>query len=337
MVSVGFNITAKNDALRPMGMDELLSCLTNPDEKQVRRITQLRNIKELDRNAYKRMKVQLPYIVCARFEPAVRRTENFASTERFIIDIDSISSHGQDPDALFRSLCADRRVEMAFRSPGMDGIKLMMRLSERCFDAGVYSLFYKAFVRAFAQEHAISDMVDTSTSDVCRACFLSMDKETYYNPDAEPVCMSDYLPQEDDQAAFFDLEHEIMQAERSSQEEAAPVLRQSDPADEVMGRIKAVLCPRPARPAPQPVLVPQALEDVKSDVKKLVEHVGLQMCEMRNIQYGVKFVMKAGMRLAEVNLFYGKRGFSVVVSPRRGTCAELNGLVGEMLRQYFLQ
>lgn len=32
----------------------------------------------------------LPYFVCAKFDPAVRRLENFASTSCFVVDIDKI-------------------------------------------------------------------------------------------------------------------------------------------------------------------------------------------------------------------------------------------------------
>ena len=36
-----------------------------------------------------------------------------------------------------------------------------------------------------------------------------------------------------------------------------------------------------------------------------------------------------GLKKAEVNLFYGKRGFTVVKSPRSGTDATLNGLLAD--------
>lgn len=38
-----------------------------------------------------------------------------------------------------------------------------------------------------------------------------------------------------------------------------------------------------------------------------------------------------GMKQAEVNLFYGKRGFSVVQSPRTGTNADLNQLMANLI------
>ena len=37
------------------------------------------------------------------------------------------------------------------------------------------------------------------------------------------------------------------------------------------------------------------------------------------------------MKQAEINLFFGKKGFSVVQSPRTGTNAELNQLMADLI------
>ena len=46
--------------------------------------------------------------------------------------------------------------------------------------------------------------------------------------------------------------------------------------------------------------------------------------------------MQLGKREAEINLFYGKRGFSVVQTPRSGTNAELNDLMAELIDNFLL-
>lgn len=333
MVSLGTCITIKNDALRSIGTEQLLACLTNTNSEFAGRINQLRSIKDIDRDAYKRLKTQLPYIVCAVFNPAVRKTENFASTDSFIIDIDSVSESGRNLEGLFRTLCADRRVILAFRSPGKDGIKVMMRLAEKCYDASLYSLFYKAFALTFGRQYCIRDIVDMRVSDVCRACFLSIDPDAYYNPDAECVRLSEYLPQTDT-TAFFDFKHEVEKAEKSARDAAAVEVRPVDPSDVVMDRIKAVLRTRNSKPVQRNVYVPEAIEDIKSGIKEMLEDAGVRVTELRNIQYGVKLMMKVGMRCAEINVFYGKKGYSVVESPKRGTCRELNELTGKLIRQH---
>lgn len=37
---------------------------------------------------------------------------------------------------------------------------------------------------------------------------------------------------------------------------------------------------------------------------------------------------------AEINLFYGHKGYSVVESPKRGTSMELNGMMAQLIDDY---
>ena len=333
MISTGSCITVKNDPLSPTGIEQVLSWLTSPGTDLSSRIKQLRSIREIDRDAYKRLKVQLPYIVCGTFDPPIRRTENFASADSFIIDIDAASENGRDVDELFATICGDSRVALAFRSPSMDGIKVMFKFAEKCYDASLYSLFYKAFATTFSRQYNLEGLVDMRVSDVCRACFLSVDPCAYHNPCAEPVRLGDYLPLDDTQA-LSDLKHELVRVEKQAVVRMAQPAHTSDPADAVIDRIKAVLAPRNHKPVNRDVYVPAAIDEVKSGIKETLENVGLTVTEMRNIQYGVKVMMKAGMRCAEINVFYGKRGYSVVETPKKGTSQELNVMTGKLIRSY---
>lgn len=62
--------------------------------------------------------------------------------------------------------------------------------------------------------------------------------------------------------------------------------------------------------------------------------MGLQVTEIHNIQYAKKIRARLGHRDAEINLFYGKRGFSVVISPRLGTDEELNTLLADLVKRF---
>ena len=46
--------------------------------------------------------------------------------------------------------------------------------------------------------------------------------------------------------------------------------------------------------------------------------MGLNVEEVRDIHYGKKFVFRREHDFAEINVFYGKSGFTVVISPKRG-------------------
>ncbi|WP_211835053.1 hypothetical protein [Porphyromonas levii] len=55
---------------------------------------------------------------------------------------------------------------------------------------------------------------------------------------------------------------------------------------------------------------------------------------MINISYGKKIRASVGTNKAEINLFFGKRGYSVVQSPRTGTSAELNEALAKMVESF---
>ena len=49
-----------------------------------------------------------------------------------------------------------------------------------------------------------------------------------------------------------------------------------------------------------------------------------------------KIRAKIGLKEAEVNIFYGKRGFSVVQSPRTGTSADMNRMLADLIEGFLL-
>lgn len=91
MISAASNIRDINEELKKMPMRHLYDAIRNPRESTKSLLRQLRIVKQLNPNQYATLKRQLPYFVCAMFNPPYRKTENFAYTEYFIIDIDHIS------------------------------------------------------------------------------------------------------------------------------------------------------------------------------------------------------------------------------------------------------
>lgn len=333
MLSVGSNIISSADALNKVKVDYLYHSLRNPKPEIVSRMNQLRIIRNLDTKQYSMLKRQLPYVVCGMFNPPYRRTENFAYTEYFILDIDHIYDKGLDVGQIKERLKTDPRVVLCFLSPSEDGLKVLFRLKERCYDAGLYSLFYKAFLKDFSMHYGLEQVIDERTSDVCRACFVSIDADAYYNPDAETVDMDFYLPK-DDVSMLFDLKASLAKEAKEQASSMEKEERSIDPDADVMQRVKALLNPKVAtkqKPAPY---VPQRLDEIMDELTQYVEETGVQLYEVQNIQYGKKLRFRMGQKLAEVNLFYGKRGFSVVQTPRGGTSAELNELMVQLINGF---
>ena len=187
MISIGKNIRSSMDSLEKSELKSVYDKIWMPDSDLQPLVAQLRKMRQLDVSRYKECKKELPYIVCGIFNPPFRKTENFAYTEYFAIDIDNLSEKQQSLEDIKQRMKADDRVVMAFTSPSEDGLKLILRLKERCYDSGLYSMFYKVFARKFSEQYGLEQVVDTKTCDVSRACFLSWDPDAYFNPDATPV------------------------------------------------------------------------------------------------------------------------------------------------------
>lgn len=336
MISVGKSLLNNAEPLKKVTIDYLYHSLRNPKPEVESRIRQLRIVRDIDSKQYALLKRQLPYFVCGMFNPPYRKNENFAFTEYFIVDIDHLSDKEIDINQLFVKLAQDPRIMLLFRSPGEDGLKLLFKLQERCYDATIYTLFYKVFIKQLSAQYQLEQVVDSRTSDVSRACFISMDAHAHYRPDAECVSFNDYIDKEDT-SGLLRLKKEIEKEERS-QETAVEVPPEAnkdiDPDEQTMQHIRSLLNPKAAKRVQEAPFVPSELDEIISDLKQYILQTGIEVIDIHNIQYAKKIKCRLGLKQAEVNLFYGKRGFTIVQSPRCGTSAELNQLVYEVINSY---
>lgn len=326
------NIQSPADPLRKVQESYLFHSLVNPKAEVFSAMQQLRIVYSMDASRYSQLKRQLPYVVCGMFNPPYRRTENFAYTENFILDFDHLSSKKIDLNSLKQRIVADNRVMLCFASPSQDGIKVMFRLKDRCYDSGLYKIFYKAFASAFSQSLGIDQVLDARTSDVTRACFVSVDTEAYYSEAAEPVDLTAFV-QADNPLAVFDMKKEQAKKDKEQKKERTVDPRPKDPTKDIMDKIRSTL--RPNAPVKkQEAYVPAQLNDIISPVCDKIRETGIIVTEVTNIQYAKKIRCQLGMRQGELNLFYGKKGYSVVESPRRGTDDELNHLLADIVRAF---
>ena len=193
MLQAGKSVTQINDPLVKIQVEYLYQAVKSPKPELEAEIRQLRMVKTIDAKRYTQLKKNLPYIVCGIFNPPVRRGENFAWISHFMLDFDHLAEKGVSVETLKATLSVDPNVKLMFISPGDDGLKVLFHLSEKCYDRGKYSLFYKLFSKKFASQYNLDQVIDSSTSDVTRACFMSVDPKAFYNPDALPVEIKNYL------------------------------------------------------------------------------------------------------------------------------------------------
>lgn len=331
MLHWGLHITQVGDPLHPITVEEMYSRIQRPKAEFQDRIQQLRAVRILDEKMYRELKKGLPYFVCGSFHPAVRRRENFAAITQFVLDLDHLSQGQHDQYALAQRLSALPQVELCFVSPGGDGLKLMFRLSEPCRDSAQFSAFYKVFAHRFAVQQQLEGVVDLATHDVTRACFVSYDPAAYFRPEPESIEMADYLT-----ALDFELaEKEVRVAERA-QRSQRPTTPPPDvePGNDILRQIKQKLNPRAYIPPAKQYVMPPELDAAIPLLRLRLAELGLELESAEPINYGRKLRVKAAHLWAEINLFYGQRGFTVVKTTKSGSHAELAELAARAVGEW---
>lgn len=337
MILFGKNIISSGDVLTKVPIVKIFHALKNPKSETIAQIRQLRIVRKIDIKRYNTLKRQLPYFVCGIFTPPLRKSENFAYIEYFILDIDKITEKGLSVQDLRQKIEKDNRVLLCFISPSEDGIKILFKLKERCYDKGIFSLFYKTFAQQFARQYNIEQVIDNQTCDVTRACFVSIDPQAYYNPNAATIEIEKFL-QINNPTEMFDIKHQFEIQEKEYRKEiVTPASEKVDVDDEVIRNVKMILNPKLSQKEEKKVYIPEQLTDIMEELQKYITATGIQITEIINISYGKKIRMKSRTKQAEVNVFYGKRGFSVVKSPRSGTNEELNELMASLIQSFFDQ
>lgn len=334
MISYGQNIRQAGDKLNKVKLEQIANRIRNPKPEMRNFIDQLRTVASIDAKQYRNLKVQLPYFVAAIFNPPFRKIENFAYAEYFILDIDHLSDKEISIDELMQRFSKDMRIVLAFRSPSNDGLKVFFKFAEKVYDSGKYALFYKAFAQKFAMEYSLQQYIDKRTSDVSRACFYSYDEEAIFSPNADTINMSSIIN--------FDNELEVMEVQREIKSYAKEQEKPDDLQDmkqvlpkDILEGIREKLNPRIKEKREKKIFVPAQLDEILEDIKKAMAEHDIETKEIRNINYGKQFKFGVKHLWTEINLFYGKRGFSVVVTNKSGSNDELgeiaNNIICEML------
>lgn len=339
MVYIGKHITAIADPLQPAAMNKLYKAIINPDSEVAVLQTRLQAIRLLDIQQYRKMKTLLPYIVCAYFHPNIRKKEHFVYTERFIVDIDHLSEYGLDMQQLKSSLREDPRVEMYFTSPGGDGLKIIFSLSEKISDSAYYALFYKSFCLRLAAQYHLGAAIDTKTNDVSRCCFVSHDPDAYYNNLAEKVQAAYFMPK-DEVADLPIFQSALKEEEKKLSSQKNPDIHSekisAELPDDTIAAIKQKIGMRirvaPAKQYEQP----EQLDSIMLELKEQVASVGAEVLASKPISYGRQIRIGAGKHWAEINLFYGHRGVSIVATTKTGSNKDLCESLVLLLKNHFI-
>jgi hypothetical protein len=334
MLQYGLNITQVDDPLKKITLERLFKGIVRPKEAFQKQIHRLRLVRSMDTKQYSRLKKALPYFVCGQFHPPHRRRENFSVIRHFMIDLDHFEQAEKDKQEVAQQLQEDDRLLMMFTSPGGDGLKLMYQLSEQCHDAGLYTLFYKAFIQDLTTRFQLEQVIDLRTHDVTRACFMSADPEAYFNPEAKPIVLEQVFDPMDP-----DARRQLSQERKELKEKAPerPSPKKEALSDEVLQEIKKKLNPNFRPRKKREAFVPPELDSIMPQVEERLREVNMEIAFTEPIHYGKKLRIAAGTHWAEVNVFFGKRGFSVVKTTKTGSNDELADMAHQLLYELLIE
>ncbi|MCR9290716.1 MAG: CRISPR-associated primase-polymerase type B [Bacteroidetes bacterium] len=330
-IQFGKSITTPGDPLQKIPLERLFLGIQKPKQSFRDFIEQLRMVRSMDENQYRNLKKQLPYFVCGLFHPAIRRREHFATIESFVLDLDHLEVADLSIEVLRNKLKEVPEVLMLFASPSADGLKILFRLEEPCSDMALFSSFYKLFAQRFAEKNGLEQVIDYKTSDVTRACFISFDEKAYLNMESNRVVLKDFIPD-----LNFDLaERDIKKAEaflKNAQSDEVKKDKQ-DLNKEALLKIKQRLNPHYRQPRTKNHHVPPEVDQVLPELNDALAEFEMKIMESNPISYGRKIKVVCNQLWAELNIFYGKKGFRVVQTTKSGSNLELATLAAQAIEQ----
>jgi hypothetical protein len=246
-----------------------------------------------------------------------------------VLDFDHLGDHGKNPEAVINLLKNDERVVFAFISPSGDGVKAVFRLQSPITDAKLYSDFYRGFAASFGRQKVLGQCCDISTSDVSRVCFLSHDPTAHYNPNATAVAVPETMVVDH---LFGQNETE---PESETQDTDTPQRKQKNaPNSAAMDKIKERLLQKPQLKKPRTsYFVPDQVRAILPGLKDHLASNDLEVYDEREIQYGIKIATRfSGTELkAQANIYFGKKGYSVVITSSAGSNKELRQLLEQLI------
>jgi hypothetical protein len=136
---------------------------------------------------------------------------------------------------------------------------------------------------------------------------LAHDANLYFNPEATGVCWDTYIEKEE---MFEGVATTI----------APPVVKPKAVLDEqkYQAVLKEINPKQTVRKADKQIFVPEEILALQSDFERICKENNWELMGLQRINYGQKVMIRQGYKYAEVNVFFGKKGFSIVKSPKTG-------------------
>lgn len=320
----GENVKSNTPLVR-LDVLELMELIKDENSDLATRTNYLRSILEVSEKKYNELKVNLPFYTSAVFHPGFRTKENFAAINILIIDLDDLDGSVQEvSDALIR----DQSIWFFHLSPSGKGLKVGFKIEENIYDS---YLFKELFIRHsyyWSEKHGLRMHVDFKCFDVTRASFLCHDSNFYLNNDSVPINIDSTLELE-----YPDLsENKMQDVEKLSTQSSEEKSNHSYSLTEAINIIKQKLGKKIIVPKEErEIFVPEEVKILLEKSKAILTENEIEIVEINPIQYGNQITLLFRNVWAELNVFFGRRGFSIVISNKKGSNRELAELSRDIL------
>lgn len=181
-----------DELLKWLSEDDLYDVVRSPsDPNYAILINQLRNTVFMKSSDARKRLSNLPFLVCANFNPMSYREENFSFIEHFCVDIE-LPAFTTSEDYLVwrRKLERDDQIFMSFISVLGNKLHVFFTLRQRCYDRGLFQLFYREFTSDFFRRHNIDYVPTRSETDPCKPIYFSIDPDAFCSMEPAPVFLA---------------------------------------------------------------------------------------------------------------------------------------------------
>jgi hypothetical protein len=320
MLYLGKNISSKEE-LQPVAFDSVAQAIRKDHYSLAAKIESLRQLLQIDRGIYNQKKKELPYFCFSNFKGNLRRSENFISTSYLVLDIDKLAL--LQLNELKQKLPEDKRIRLFYQTPSGLGLKLIFEFSEEIKSAKEYHDLGYSFGLAFCREYQMESNLDKATIEVSRASFLSFDAEAHYNENPVLIEPSEYLLLGSQLSDLFELSNKPKEE-----------VKKSEPSVEVYKDILVKLGNKGKRISTDGAVLSEFWLVFLKIMQPLLLSVACKMKETRSIAYGIQICIEhENGESGEANLYFGKKGYTVVRSNKATHQQMLNEILENIIWQ----
>ena len=318
MFYIGQNVRSQ-ETLTPISEEALYDIIKDDTHKLANFVERLRKLLTIDKAAYTNQKARLPYFCMSSFEANVRHGDNFLETKYLVLDFDNLP-FGQIELAQ-SALSQNPRTRLLYRTPSNVGLKVVVALHQPLKDKKIYHDLGKTFGTALANQYNLIPYLDAQTFDITRASFICPDFLAWYNPKSTPVNWQEYT------------RHSLLMSKYADDEIIEKKAVLGEPDNEIYKIILNKLKPNASKPS-GPAVLNEHLQAICSALEKKCPEFDLALTNTKAIQYGAQLrITHTNGQMGECNLYFGKKGFSIVKAMKANLKPELNDILEKLLWQ----